>query len=612
MISWRGGKGAWKHTDWEHADAPWRSFDRVILWPDWEGGSQAAFYELGRYLAGLRDDGQWDFVNLPPSITDKGSADAADFTESEIFRIIRDHTVNFDDWAVDNAPRDLPTESVTEFEYDDDAPEEVISAIYRRGGYYDIERILTYLADDLAYIQTNADRGLTTSLAWADGVGYWHMLHEERNRDLLATAIGMAREEAAKDLTKEQGDWQPATYNGAMKHLDAKPTMRDLQEAAVHLTTRMREEEVLYGSRYEPLPRYNIDNRRIAAADGILTFRRQCISLPSQTILRKNEVREYGLVFDEGWTDLTWEAGAYGADTEEAHAVRTLLNNLGDFPLVVAEMLAGMDRRIAILHSQSSGVGKSMFVGLLKTALGSLVETAMPSELTKRAMGSQFPHLNNSLTRCRVLVVPEVNTVGLENVNFAKLVHLTGETHLTTERKYQEAITLPRLGNVLLTMGEVQIKDSNGAPMIQWHEIQGLFDEYSGDGRLRVWDIDAANGQRIAQRHYDEVMTTAGQLAFVDWLVQSMHSGKPDSRTPAVLEHINELFNTSRDVATASGHYSPQLDKADAVIKRMTEWTEIWDHKHDVCDLAMIIEGRLEAEQGLWQDRRPRCGTSPG
>ena len=600
VISWRGGKGAWKHTNWDHASSAWRPFNRVILWPDGDEGSRSAFYQLGVHLP--KAEQQFDIVDLPEGFTEKESADAADFTASEVDDILTNHTRSFSSWASEHVSLFQPT-ATPEFDYEDE-PLEDIPYLYRKGGYYDVERMLKYLRDDLAYIQTPTDRGLTTSLAWADNVGYWHLLHEERNFDRLATAISEARLSAGAELfwgmANDGVEYQPSTLKRITDFLESMPTRRDLQEAAVHLTTALRQNELHNRNRYKPLPQYSLENRRIAAADGLLTFKGEVISLPSQSVLRKADVREYGLVFDEGWSDLEWKPGACNEDTPAGDAVRTLLSNLGDLPIIVAEMLAGMDRRIAILHSKTSGVGKSMFTALLKTSLGSLVETTQPGELTKRAMGSQFPNLNNHLTRCRVLVIPEVNTVGLENVNFAKLVHLTGETHLTTERKYMEQVTLPRTGNVLLTMGEVQKRDPKGNPLIEWDKIQGLFDESAGDGRLRVWDVDVAGGTRISPRHFNEALSRDGQLAFVDWLVQMMGDGRPDSRTPAVLDHINILFNTSRDTPTQSDHYSPQLDKADAVIRRMTEWTEGWYDVHDVCDLALVIENKLECEE--WQD----------
>ena len=597
-ISWRGGKSAWKHTRWEHKDSPWHWFQTIVFWPDNDDGSHDAFYQLGLHLP---KEGSRDFliVELPADLTDKRSADAADFTEDEVFVLLQNHTRRFSEWASEYVPANKPKTDLDDYEEPEEVPE-----IYKSGGYYDVLRMLKYLADDLAYIQAPADRGLTESLAIADQVGYWHLLHEDRNRDRLSAAIGDARVEASLEWVKEKEHWKPATFSKVMKFLERMPTLREMQEANAQLTTHLRQNEQYNDNKFKPLPQYNLENRRIAAQDGLLTFKHQVIALPSQSVLRKADVRKYGLVFDAGWSDLEWQAGDYDANTPQAEAVRTLLNNLGDFPMIVAEMLAGMDRRIAILHSKTSGVGKSMFTALLKTSLGSLVETAQPSELTKSKMSSQFPNLNNNLTRCRVLVIPEVNTVGLENVNFGKLVHLTGETHLTTERKYMEQVTLPRLGNVLLTMGEVQKKDAKGNPLIQWDKIQGLFDENAGDGRLRVWDIDVAGGQRISPRHFNEALTHKGQLALVDWLVQSMGSGVPDSRTPTVLDHINILFNTSRETPSQTEHYSPQLDKADAVIRRMTEWTDFWDHQHDVCNLARDIEKKLESEP--WQDSPAR------
>ena len=187
-------------------------------------------------------------------------------------------------------------------------------------------------------------------------------------------------------------EYQPSTLKRITDFLESMPTRRDLQEAAVHLTTALRQNELHNRNRYKPLPQYTLEKRRIAAADGLLTFKGEVISLPSQSVLRKADVREYGLVFDGGWSDLEWKPGACNEDTPAGDAVRTLLSNLGDLPIIVAEMLAGMDRRIAILHSKTSGVGKSMFTALLKTSLGSLVETTQPGELTKRAMGSQFPN----------------------------------------------------------------------------------------------------------------------------------------------------------------------------------------------------------------------------
>ena len=605
-ISWRGGKAAWKHTDWDHADAVWRSFDRVILWPDWEQGSTDAFYQLGKHLAGLRDDFELTIVDLPTDITDKGSADAADFAASEVIHIPTNCTREFAGWSSGYTPASPAV--ATRDDDDDDGSSDVVPDLYRRGGYYDIARMLKYLHDDLAYIQAPADRGLDESLAIADGAGYWRLLHEERNKARLLAAIRAGRQSALQALLSDRSDdvdgWSDRTRQRVTEYLGTWPTHRDRLEATDNLTTRLRESELGPVSEFRALPKYNLEHRRIAATDGILTFREQAIALPSQRILSREEVRDYGLVFDEGWSDLHWEDGAYEADTPEAEAVRTLIANLGDFPLVVAEMLAGLDRRIAILHSKTSGVGKSMFTGLLKTALGSLVETGQPGELTKKSMGNQFPTLNNHLTRCRVLVIPEVNTAGLENINFGKLVHLTGETHLTTERKYMENTTLPRTGNILLTMGEVQKEDAKEQKAVKWHEIQGLFNEDRSDGRLRVWDIDAAGGVAIGDRHFAEAMKPQGQLAFVDWLVGTMHSGKPNTQTPAVLDHINNLFNTSRESPTQSDHYSPQLDKADAVIRRMTEWTECWDHLIDVCDLAMIVEGKLETE--TWEDAKVR------
>ena len=594
-ISWRGGKSAWKHTRWEHEDSPWHWFQTIVLWPDWEDASMDAFYQLGLHLP---KEGSRDFliVDMPADFTEKRSADAADFTEDEVFVLLQNHIRTFSDWASTYVPTAPPhmDENGNLPEVEDDNEVEEIPSLYKRGGYYDVERMLHYLRDDLAYVQAPTDRGLSTTLGWCDNIGYWHPLNDERNTDWLATAISEARVGASLDVILDKGGeiatWKPATRQATMKFLESMPNRRELQEAATHLTTRLRQNQLFNNNRFKPLPQFTLENRRKVAAEGLLTFREEVISLPEQSRLRKADVREYGLIFDEGWSNAEWQYGAYERDTPQAAAVRTLIQNLGDFPLIVAEMLAGMDRRIAILHSKTSGVGKSMFTGLLKSALGSMIETGQPGELTKRAMGSQFPNLNNHLTRCRVLVIPEVNTAGLENINFGKLVHLTGESHLTTERKYMEQVTLPRTGNVLLTMGEVQKTDAKGNPSINWHEIQGL------EARLRVWDIDAGGGKFIPHQYFEDANTWEGRLAFVDWLVQSMGDGKPDSATNDVMEHTQALFNTSRDVPLKENKHEDQVKMRDYIVGQILEWTDEYDPPIDVCDLAMLIEPKVKED----------------
>ena len=591
-ISWRGGKGAWKHTNWEGIEAPWHLFKTIVFWPDYDDGSHDAFYQLGLHLP-KNDHQELLIVRMTDSLTDKKGADAADFTGTEVFRLLKDHLVSFSEWASSYVFKPITGDPlmVEDDESDDDWPED-IPEIYRRGGYYDVLRIRRYLADDLAHVQVPGDRGLTTTLAWADRVGYWHPLNDERNSNRLLVAISESRTEALLEMEKDSEALalKQSTRNKVMKDLENRPNRRDLQEAVIQLTAQLVENELYNHNKFNPLPQYTLQDRRRAAASGLLTFKGEVIALPSQGVLRKADVREYGILFDEGWSDCEWQPGAYEANTPQAKAVRTLIENLGDFPLIVAEMLAGMDRRIAILHSKTSGVGKSMFTGLLKSALGSMVETGQPGELTKRAMGSQFPNLNNHLTRCRVLVIPEVNTAGLENINFGKLVHLTGEADLTTERKYMENTTLPRTGNVLLTMGEVQKLDAKNQPAIKWHEIQGL------ETRLRVWDIDAGGGKKIADHYYDDANTWEGRLALVDWLVQSMGDGKPDSYTSRVSAHTDDLFNTSRDVPLKESSHSKQVELRDDVIRKMTEWTGEYDPPVDVCDLAKRIETKLEEE----------------
>ena len=586
-ISWRGGKSAWKHTRWEHEDSPWHWFQTIVLWPDWEDASMDAFYQLGLHLP---KEGSRDFliVDVPADFTEKRSADAADFTEDEVFVLLQNHTRRFSEWASEYVPTNKPSEIR---DYDEEIPEE-IPELYKKGGYHDVQRMLKALQDDLAYVQVPSDRGLITTLAWADRVGYWRPLHDEKNTSVLIAAICKGRKDTSLEMIQdaEAQELTSKTLNGIKKFLNAMPNGREIQEARLNLTTQWELNKEYNDNALNPLPEYNLQSRRTAAADGLLTFKGQVIALPSKSVLQKADVREYGILYDEGWSDCEWQPGAYEANTPQAKAVRTLIENLGDFPLIVAEMLAGMDRRIAILHSKTSGVGKSMFTGLLKSALGSMIETGQPSELTKRAMGSQFPNLNNHLTRCRVLVIPEVNTAGLENINFGKLVHLTGEADLTTERKYMENTTLPRTGNVLLTMGEVQKMDAKNQPVIKWHEIQGL------ETRLRVWDIDAGGGKPIAHDRYEDANTWEGRLAFVDWLVQSMGDGKPDSYTSRVSAHTDDLFNTSRDVPLKESDHKTQSELRKDVIRKMTEWTGEYDPPIDVCDLAMRIERKLEEE----------------
>ena len=361
-ISWRGGKGAWKHTNWEDMTAPWHLFKTIVFWPDYDDGSHDAFYQLGLHLP-KNDHQELLIVRMTDSLTDKKGADAADFTGTEVFRLLKDHLVSFSEWASSYVPTNKPGEVR---DYEEEVPED-IPALYKRGGFHDVQRMLKALRDDLAYVQVPSDRGLITTLAWADKVGYWHPLHDEKNTSDLITAIHQGRLDASLELMKdaEAQELKPKTLNDIKKFLDAMPNGREVQEARLNLKTQLRLNEEYNGNKFNPLPQYTLQDRRRAAVSGLLTFKGEVIALPSQGVLRKADVREYGILFDEGWSDCEWQPGAYEANTPQAKAVRTLIENLGDFPLIVAEMLAGMDRRIAILHSKTSGVGKSMFTGLL-------------------------------------------------------------------------------------------------------------------------------------------------------------------------------------------------------------------------------------------------------
>ena len=573
-ISWRGGKGAWQHTQWPRNRGPY------IIWPDNHPDARKAMVELARHLDELGNT-----VYVVPTFGDNNK-DVADYNENEV-----EHALNK---ITESSHYQLPT-GEQESDEPEAEPEIELEWWCRSGGLNDIRRLVRYYEKDLAYYWEPGVSSESPSLVMADEVGYWRPMGRKNDYSRMNALIIHSRQLA---IDEAQLMYDDATMKRVEKQLKLSIGARDQNDAKINLGTLFHENT--------DLPIFQANMVMLNRNLGLLTLQTQCIDMANASLVSRKEVLQYGIMYDSGWSAYTWKPGAYQANNDNAENIRKLVSNLGDTIKVITEMLMQCDRRIALLKSKGSGRGKSIIVALLKQSLGNLVRAGDASNLTERAMNAQFPAAHNMHTKGRIVVYPEVDKNGLEKLSIGGLVTLSGEPYLSTEEKFEDRVERPRIGNPFVTMGDWTKTDAKGTSLIDWN-VQGMFDKEHGRGRLWAWDIDEAGGEYLPEYAYYSCISDEGCEAFIDLLIETASDGVPEIYTQPVLEFVYGLLESSSNESDAGGTGAAPIKLSDRRIEiagTLFQQTNDYEDMIHVRGLAQTID-RIRRKDG----QVPMAGT---
>ena len=583
-FSWRGAKDGWKYAD----ITPATGLD-LICWPDNHPEGRKAMYDMAQRLSTVAK-------SVKMVLNDgRDNQDAANFKSLEVRDILVNDVVPLDKYSIPNEDTSfwmgessqVPMSREDKEELEEDVNLTSLPWYYHHNGLADIRRIFRYFPNDCAYIEEQGQPTDTPTLMIRDKVGYWHPVGKGNDHSRLNAMIIMARrkalEEALSELSREE-------YSKVAYYLHLPITSRIQNDCKIHLGTQF------HLGNLENIPVYSgmiraIENRNL----GMLTLQSQCIDMAKGQLMEQEEVSKLGIIFDPEWSKNVWVPGASQKESYNARNIRALMENLGDVPTVITEMLMTLNRRIALVKSKGTGRGKSLLVLLMRNALGSLVGTHDPRELTDRALSRQFPTTNNIHCQARIVMYQEADKYGLDKINLGGLVHVSGEGMLSTEYKGQNRTDRPRLGNPFLTMGEWTKKDKNGLPMIDWN-IQGMFDRNLSKGRLWACDLDVAGAEYLPEYIYDSVITDEGREAFIDYIISIAvaSEGVPDPYTNEVLETTHKLMDASIDVEEIGAVTVVNWDEQRrGVIPYVIEYTDRFEDYLTVQGLAAAIDERI-------------------
>ena len=534
-ISWRGGKGAWQHTQWPRNRGPY------VIWPDNHPDARKAMVALARHLDELGNT-----VYIVPTFGDDNK-DAADYYENEVEHALAK--------ILESTNYQLPKGEHEDDEAAEEEPEIELEWWCKSGGLNDVRRLIRYFGQDLAYYWEPGVSTESPSLVMADQVGYWRPMGRKGDYSRLNASMikgRLAAIEEAKQIYDEP------TMKRVNQQLKMSISARDQNDAKINLGTPFHEGTDLHVFQANMV----MLNRNL----GLLTLQNQCVDMANAVLVSREDVLTYGIMYDAGWSPYEWKPGAYWAENNNAENIRKLVSNLGDTIKVITEMLMQCDRRIALLKSKGSGRGKSIVVALLKQALGNLVRAGDASNLTERAMNGQFPAAHNMHTKGRIVVYPEVDKNGLERLSIGGLVTLSGEPYLSTEEKFEDRVERPRIGNPFVTMGEWTKTDAKGTSLLDWN-VQGMFDKEHGRGRLWAWDIDEAGGEYLPEYAYYSCLSDEGCEAFIDLLIETASDGVPEIYTQAVLDFVYGLLESSSNESDAGGTGAAPIKLSDQRIE---------------------------------------------
>ena len=558
-ISWRGGKGAWQHTAWPRNHGPF------IIWPDNHPDARQAMVKLAQHL-----DELGNMVYIVPTFGDDNK-DVADYYANEVEKgLAQAQQLNL---------YQLPAEDQGPEE--EEVPEIILEWWCRSGGLNDVRRLIRYYSKDLAYYWEPGVSSESPSLVMADEVGYWRAMGRKGDYSRLNALIIHSRQLAIDEATVM---FDEATIKLVERQLKLSIGARDQNDAKINLGTPFHE-----GT---DLPVFQANMVMLNRNLGLLTLQTQCIDMANGSLVAREDVLKYGIMYDAGWSPYKWKPGAYWDDNNDAANIRKLVANLGDSIKVITEMLMQCDRRIALLKSKSSGRGKSIIVALLKQALGNLVRVGDASNLTDRAMNAQFPAAHNMHTKGRIVVYPEVDKNGLEKLSIGGLVTLSGEPYLSSEEKFEDRIERPRIGNPFVTMGQWIKTDAKGTSLLDWN-VQGIFDKEHGRGRLWAWDIDEAGGEYLPEYAYYSCLSDEGCEAFIDLLIETASDGVPEIYTQPVLEFVYGLLEASSNESDAGETGSAPIKLSDQrieIVRDLFVRTDEYDDIIHVLGLAQAID----------------------
>ena len=439
-YTWRGGKGVWKNSNFQPVLDEANADKNIILWPDDAPAGRTAMMELATSLIEIQgvpvEQVQFVFnnTNTNDDIANCNQKDAQAMINGRIG--VQDYFAYFSDEFINGA--NTSSESQTETEIVE------LEWFHIKGGYEDIRRAILYSGKEFAYIWDPAIYE-SPMLVVADEIGYWHSLSRPGMGKLTAL-VHDSRNKIIQDV--REGENQ-ALLKIVLRNLARSVSAMDRNNITANIGT------LFHQGNKDSLPVFERGHAAAFRNSGILTLQTQCLEMSTGRVLPKEEVMNMGFEFDPGWSTTEWVPGAYHANNVDASNIRALRENLGETINIVVEMLFKLDRRIAVVRSEASGLGKSALVNLMKMTLGNLVRIGDARDLSMRANDRQFPVANNDHTKARIVVYPEVDKYGLDKLNLGALVQLSGEPFLPTEEKQGDRTEKLRTGNPFVTMGTV-------------------------------------------------------------------------------------------------------------------------------------------------------------